>query len=132
MHAVWRTAVYVWTLPTTAVGLALVPLALVTRGRARLVAGVLEVHGGAASWFLRRCTPRAGGAQAMTLGHVVLGTSAAALDATRRHERVHVRQAECWGPLFIPAYLLASLWALLRGRDLYRGNWFERAAFDRS
>ena len=37
----------------------------------------------------------------------------------RAHERVHVRQCETWGPLFVPAYLTASLWAVWRGRNFY-------------
>ncbi len=40
-------------------------------------------------------------AMAITLGHCVLGQSQGALDVTRFHERVHVRQYEWWGPLFI-------------------------------
>jgi hypothetical protein len=36
-----------------------------------------------------------------------------------------------WGPAFIPAYLLASLWALATGRNAYSGNYFERDAFCR-
>lgn len=64
----------------------------------------------------------------MTLGHVVLGCNAQTLQITRRHERVHVAQCERWGPLFIPAYLFASLLALLRGRHPYRDNHFEREA----
>ena len=66
----------------------------------------------------------------MTLGHVILGASEADLDAARRHEQVHVRQYERWGPLFIPAYLAASAWLWLRGRDPYRDNPFERQAYD--
>ena len=50
------------------------------------------------------------GPHALTLGHVVLGVSQAALDDTRAHERVHVAQYERWGPLFLPAYLAASGW----------------------
>jgi hypothetical protein len=64
----------------------------------------------------------------MTLGHVVLGTDQAALEQTRAHELAHVRQAERWGPLFLPAYLAASAWAWLAGRHYYRDNWFERDA----
>jgi hypothetical protein len=48
----------------------------------------------------------------------------------RRHERVHVRQYERWGPLFIPLYLGASAWALVNGRDPYCDNPFEREAMD--
>lgn len=124
-----RVLVYLWTLPTSAVGLVLAALALVSGGRARSVSGVLEVHGGLAAWLLRYATILPGGAAAITLGHVVAAVDAAALERTRTHERVHVRQAERWGPLFIPAYLLASAWCWLRRRDAYRDNPFEREAF---
>jgi len=60
---------------------------------------------------------------------VVIGRSVAALDLTRAHERVHVRQCHRWGPLFIPAYLLASAIACLRKQDPYRANPFEREAY---
>jgi hypothetical protein len=89
---------------------------------------VLEVHGPVLAWLLSRMTPVAGGAAAMTLGHVVIAADGASLDATRAHERVHVRQCEVWGPLFIPAYLASSGWAALRGRHFYFDNWFERDA----
>jgi hypothetical protein len=121
--------VYVWTLPTTAIGLLFLIPAVVTGGRARIVEGVLEIHGGAVEFFLRRCTLLRGGASAMTLGHVVLGRDAYLLDATRRHERVHVRQCERWGPFFIPAYLIASVIALLQGKRAYMDNAFEREAY---
>ncbi|MHC4946851.1 MAG: hypothetical protein ACYTG1_01120 [Planctomycetota bacterium] len=65
----------------------------------------------------------------MTLGHVVIGRSSAALEQSRLHERVHVRQYERWGPFFIPAYLVSSLVSLLRGRRPYRDNIFEREAY---
>jgi hypothetical protein len=44
----------------------------------------------------------------MTFGHVVVGASAKALDDTRTHERVHIRQYERWGPLFVPAYVAST------------------------
>lgn len=96
-----------------------------------MVDGVLELHGGAVSFFLRRCTLLRGGASAMTLGHVVLGRDEQLLALTRDHERIHVRQCERWGPFFIPAYLLASLFALMRGRRPYEDNPFEREAYGR-
>ena len=65
----------------------------------------------------------------MTLGHVVLGRDLMALNFSRAHERIHVRQCERWGPLFLPAYLLASAWLWLRGRDPYLDNPFEREAY---
>jgi hypothetical protein len=64
----------------------------------------------------------------MTLGHVILGQSAADLNLVRDHEQAHVRQAERWGPAFIPAYLAASVLAWRRGGHYYRDNWFERDA----
>jgi len=66
---------------------------------------------------------------AMTLGHTILGCTPATLDRARNHEQVHVRQYECWGPLFLPAYLIASLLAWSRGERPYRDNYFERQAF---
>jgi hypothetical protein len=60
---------------------------------------------------------------------VVLGSSPQMLAALRSHEQVHVRQYERWGVLFVPAYLASSAWQLLRGRHVYRDNWFEREAF---
>ena len=75
-----------------------------------------------------RCVPIAGGALAMTLGHIVIGRSEHAMELTRAHERVHVRQSERWGPFFIPAYFLAGLIAILRGGNGYRDNHFESEA----
>lgn len=129
MRKLWSWLLYVWALPTSALGLLLVLPTLMTGGGVRLRRGVLEVHGGVTRWLLRYATLLPGGATAMTLGHVVLGQSRRALAASRRHERVHVRQAERWGPLFIPMYLLASVWAALQGKSPYLDNVFEREAF---
>lgn len=123
---------YLWALPTTLLGLLFLPVALATGGGMRCVSGIAEVYGGAVAWFLRHCTLVNGGASAMTLGHIVLGVDPDRLDAVRAHELVHVRQCERWGPLFVPAYLLTSLWALLRGRRPYLDNAFEIQARERS
>ncbi|MFO0892099.1 MAG: hypothetical protein U0790_23550 [Isosphaeraceae bacterium] len=93
------------------------------RGRVQRRRGALEFHGGLARWFFTRS-----GFDAMTLGHAILGRNASALDLVRDHEQAHVRQVERWGPVFIPAYLFASLLAWRRGRHIYRDNWFERDA----
>ena len=124
-----RVLVYLWALPTTCVGLLFLTPTLFGRVHARVVDQVVELHGGAVSFFLRHVTLLPGGASAMTLGHVVLGVDQLSLDVTRAHERVHVRQAERWGPAFIPAYLIASLLAWRQGRDPYRDNPFEREAY---
>jgi len=106
------------------VGLLAAAGALLSGGRARCVAGVLEVHGGAATWMLRRLA-----ASAMTLGHVVLAIDGPTHELTREHESVHVRQCERWGPLFLPAYGLSSLAAWIRGEHYYFDNRFEREAY---
>lgn len=120
---------YLWASPNTLLGLGFVPAALLSGGRVRRVDGVLEVYGPAVGWLLRRAGVLPGGILAMTLGHVVVGRDAAALAGCRRHEQVHVRQYERWGPFFLPVYLASSAAAYLRGRDPYRDNVFEREAF---
>jgi hypothetical protein len=126
-----RPFIYLWTLPTTAIGLVVIALDIVfgNRVRTRVVAGVIEAHGGLVTWLLTHCTLLQGGASAMTLGHVVLGRDAISLDLSREHERVHVRQCERWGPLFIPAYLVGSAIAFFRTGRAYRDNPFEREAY---
>lgn len=123
-----RLARLLWAFPNTAVGLAFLALARATGGRVRGVAGVLEAHGGVLPRLLRVLPIGARSGTAVTLGHVVLGSCAATLAVTRAHERVHVAQYERWGPLFLPAYAAASLAALVRGRDAYLENRFEREA----
>ncbi len=119
---------YLWAGPASCLGMFLAALSVVCGGRVVKHTGVIEAEGRLLVWGLRHLTPLEGGASAVTFGHVVLGASRAALDATRAHERVHVRQYECWGPLFIPLYLLASFSAALRGRHPYYDNPFEGAA----
>jgi hypothetical protein len=118
-----------WAFPWTAVGLLLGLVGLVSGGRVQRWGRTLEFHGGWLTHLLRR-VPIAGGAAAMTLGHVVLARTAADLARCRSHEQVHVAQYERWGPLFVPAYLACSAWCWLRGRDAYHDNPFERAAFE--
>src|SRR5579872_6331866 len=126
---VLRFLAYLWASPATALGLLCLPLAWASGGHAALVEGVVEIHGGLIKRFLDGGLPVIGRGDAMTLGHVVIGQDAWTLDRSRRHERVHVRQYERWGPFFIPAYLLASLIAYLRGRHPYLDNPFERQAY---
>src|SRR5687768_2072727 len=64
-RAAGRALVYLWVLPTTALGLLFLPLALFSRdGGAKVVDGVLELHGAAVAFFLRHCTLLRGGASA--------------------------------------------------------------------
>ena len=112
-----KLARLVWAAPASLVGLALSPFF----ARRRVTRGVLVCEG--AEW------PRKLGwrFRAVTLGHVVL-----ALDdldpIVMEEELAHVRQYERWGPVLFVAYLGSSLWALVRGRDPYRDNVFEKEA----
>ena len=118
---------YLWASPATVLGILLAG-ALLRRGRFAIIDGVLEAHSPMLQYVLTRCTVLPGGVDAMTLGHVVIGRNARALQMTRAHERVHVRQYEEWGALFLPAYLLAGATALARGGHPYFDNRFERQA----
>lgn len=120
---------WLWASPATLLGLVAGGVGMLFGGAARRKGRTLEFHGGLARWLLERM-PNGDFVMAMTLGHTILGKTDAALDVARDHEMVHVRQYERWGPLFIPAYLLASLWQWLVGRDAYRDNPFEVEAYD--
>ncbi|TWT92062.1 hypothetical protein [Stieleria varia] len=118
-----RLLVYLWSLPNT---LLAITIGLLLMGRFQLVDGVVEIHGRRVAAVLRRLPVPA---SAMTLGHAVFGQTLDTLQITRRHERVHVRQYERWGPFFVPAYVLISLILYARGRDGYRENPFEIEAY---
>ncbi len=118
-----RSLAYAWAAPTTCVGLTAGALTLATGGRVQYRLGTLEFHGGFSTWLATR-----NGFAAMTLGHAIIGRDADSLDYCREHEQAHVRQVERWGVAFIPAYLLASLWAWKQGKHYYFDNWFERDA----
>lgn len=122
---------YAWASPNSLIGLVIAGFMILLGARAGRMAGVLEVAGGLVGTLLgakRIALPW----RAMTLGHVILGIDEAALEQSRSHEHVHVRQYEQWGPFFLPAYVLSSLWQLVCGRRCYRDNWFERQANERS
>jgi hypothetical protein len=122
---------YAWASPNSLIGLAIGGAMILLGARAGRVAGILEVAGGLVGTLLgekRIALPW----RAITLGHVILGIDEAALAKSRAHEHVHVRQYEQWGPFFLPAYVLSSLWQLACGRRCYRDNWFERQAYEQS
>jgi len=119
---------YTWPAVYSAIGLALAWLVVAGGGWWRLRAGALECGGGRLGALAARL-PRRWRFGAITLGHVILSLDGATLDAVRRHEHVHVRQYERWGPLFGPAYLGSSLLQWLRGRRPYLDNHFERQAY---
>ena len=103
---------------------------LVTGGRFQVRQNCIEFYGGIVSWLLGRIPPN--GVLAMTLGHTIIGKSAAALAICRDHEQVHVRQYERWGPMFLPAYLTCSGYLWFLKRDWYRENPFEVEAYSKA
>lgn len=119
---------YLWAAPATMAGLLLAATAW-RRGTVTVVDGIVEAHGPFIRWALGCLIPLPGGAAAITLGHVVLGLDATALENTRAHEHAHVVQYERWGPLFVPAYLTASVLAAAKGGHFYFDNIFEVEAF---
>jgi hypothetical protein len=128
LTAFCRWSRYCVAAPCTALGLALVVVALPFGARMRVVDGALECcfprDSAAAVWFARR-QPFA----AITLGHIIFALTARDLRHWHAHERVHVRQFEAWGPMLLLAYPAASAWAWLRGHDPYMGNFFEQQAY---
>lgn len=125
MLRVWR---YLWALPVTLLGMLVALIARGSGGVLQRVDGVVESAGGWPAWILRRGLPFSGAVAAITLGHVVVGVSLAALTATRAHERTHVRQFERWGVMLLILYPLAGLLAWVRGGNPYHDNLFEREA----
>ena len=119
-----KVLLYLWALPVTLLGMLVALIARSTGGALHRVDGVLEAAGGWPARVLQRGFPFSGSVAAMTLGHVVVGVSLAALTATR----AHVRQFERWGILLLVLYPLAGLLAWARGGNPYRDNPFEREA----
>jgi hypothetical protein len=111
---------YVWAAPATSIGLAFGAVGLLSGGKTRVNTGVIEFHGGLVKRWLILC-----GASAMTLGHVVLGQTDSDLEWTRDHERVHVKQYERWGPLFLPLYFGWAGYLYLSGKHYYLDIPFE-------
>lgn len=130
-HLLARLLRYGWAAPYSLLGLLLGLVAVAFGATVRLRGGAVEVGGGLLGAWLRRLPP-AFSFSAITFGHVILGTDHVSLACLRAHEQVHVRQYERWGVLYVPAYLLSSLVELLRGRNPYRDNYFEREAYARA
>ncbi len=112
---------YLWALPNTIIGL-LLALAYLPKS-ARWHKGVLEFH---VRWIFPWWTTVVG----QTWGCVVVyrprrDTGGPPGLELQRHERQHVVQGLRWGPLFLLAYPVMCLVALVRGKRPYRDCWFE-------
>jgi hypothetical protein len=128
LRFVLKILMVVWASPYTLLGCAIGLVGLCTGGRGRFRDGAIEFYEGGTKWFVRHL-PLGEFTAGFTLGHTILGQTAAGLEVVSAHERVHVRQFERWGPLMGPAYLLASAWMWATGRDAYRDNPFEVQAY---
>jgi hypothetical protein len=127
MNWVLRLALLVWVSPNSLLGIMVGMVGLISGGRVQVRCHCLEFYGGLVTWLLNLLPPQ--GVLAMTLGHIIIGQTPSGLALCREHERVHVRQYERWGPLFIPAYLACSVYLWLQKRDPYRENPFEIEAY---
>ena len=121
---------YAWAAPATLVGLLVALPAFAAGARARVIDGVIEITGGRVERLIA-ALPRRCRFCAITFGHLVVCTDACTAVAVRAHEHVHVRQYERLGALFFPLYIGSSIVQLLRGRDPYFDNRFEREAHAR-
>jgi len=126
-----KIARLLWAFPCTAVGLIAAIVLLALGGTASWTGGALEVtyrqHLASCGKLARHLAFRG-----IVFGHVILAVTDEELKRIGPHERVHVEQYECWGPLFFVAYPASSLWQLLRGRSPYWCNYFEVQARQRS
>ena len=119
---------YLWVSPVSLLGFGLGLLAY-GFGATMKRRGVVEIAGNTRTHWLNKISTRY---EAITIGHVILGRKHGVLKAYRSHEHVHVRQYERWG-IFLPVlYLLASGWALVRGKHFYWDNVFEIEARTKS
>ena len=122
---------YLWASPATAVGTILAALAMCAGATLRPVDGAIEVAGGRLFRVLSLLSPPPRFV-AITLGHMILGIDHIVLSRVRVHEHVHVRQYERWGALFFPLYAGSSVIQVVRGRNPYLNNVFEREAYAKS
>jgi hypothetical protein len=118
---------YAWAAPATLVGLLVALPAFASGARARLIDGVIEITGGGVERLIA-ALPRRCRFCAITFGHLVVSIDECTAAAVRAHEHVHVRQYERLGALFFPLYIGSSIVQVLRGRNPYSDNRFEREA----
>lgn len=82
------------------------------------------VPDGAPAWWLKRWD----GWTAVSFPYGMATHTKDVEDRLVRHEARHLKQWAVLGPLFLPAYGVAGLVALVRGGKFHHDNWFERDA----
>jgi hypothetical protein len=118
---------YLWAAPCSAAGLVIAFIAMALGAKAHIQDGTLQVVGGRLATGIARLPTRLT-ILAFTNGHVIFAINEKILDSYRQHELVHVKQYECWGPLFPFLYIGSSLIQKAKGRDPYFANCFELEA----
>jgi hypothetical protein len=118
-----------WASPYTLIGLCIGFVGLIFGSRVRRKGRAIEFYDGGVKWFMHQL-PFGQFSLVLTLGHVILGQTEAALEISRTHETVYIYQYERWGPFTVPAYYLASIYVWLLGKRFYRDNPFEREAIE--
>jgi hypothetical protein len=127
-YKIAKLILVLWASPYSLIGLAVGLVGMLYGGKGRWRDGAIEFYEGGTQWCVRHL-PLGESTIGITLGHVILGQTAAGLEFAGKHERVHVRQFELWGPFMGPAYLLSSAWLWASGRDAYLDNPFEVQAY---
>jgi hypothetical protein len=118
-----------WASPWTLFGLTLGIAGLCNGVRIEWYRRTIVCYSGWIEKLLKN-VPIRGGASALTLGHTILARSREDMLRSHPHEVVHVRQYELWGIFFVPAYFGISCWLVVRRKDPYWDNPFEREAYD--
>ena len=118
---------YAWALPTTLIG-ATVALFTLSKPYGIRDGAILCKAGGLMRWFFQT---RGFGGQCLG-GFVFIRADHIGKEPLLRHELVHFAQARKWGPPFLLAYGLASLWMKLTKRDAYWDNPFEVEAREKT
>ena len=122
-----RCLLYLWPLPNTLIGLLIGAFPFLGSRTITVKRGTIGIYGPAMKRLLL-LAPIPGGAAAITLGHTILAADEFCFENSFEHEWIHVKQYLWWGPFFIPAYLLNSLWHWIVGDRMYLDNDFERQA----
>lgn len=95
----------IWASPTTALGLALGALGMLTGGsKPQRDNNAIEFCGN--RWI-------APFTSAVTIGHVICYAAREPAQCTRDHERQHTYQAEVLGPLYLPLHIALQLFAFV-------------------
>ena len=124
LQDLWVLPVYLWVSPCTLLGLCVLAIPKHGDRQVKFHRGTIGIFGPGIERILSM-VPIEDGAAAMTIGHTILARDERAWLTTFRHEFVHVRQYQWFGPFFVPAYFLESLWQWFLGRHPYVDNRFE-------